>query len=62
VTQPTKPSVGTPLSVPGVGSLAFTSAGAGATGNTTADVSMINSASNQDGCKNATLVLTYTVS
>ena len=62
VTQPSKPSGGTPLQVPAGGSLSFTSAGGGATGGTGAAISMVNSGSNQNGCKGATLDLTYTVS
>jgi len=62
ITQPSKPSLGTPLQVAGGGSLSFTSAGSGATGGTGAAIAMVNSSSNQDGCKGATLDLTYAVS
>lgn len=62
VTQPSKPSVGTPLSVPAGGSLSFTSAGSGATGGTGAAIAMVNSSSNQDACKLATFTLTFSVS
>ncbi|MEO8330687.1 MAG: hypothetical protein ABI586_11820 [Candidatus Nanopelagicales bacterium] len=62
VTQPSKPSAGTPVSIPAAGSVTFTSGVGGAQANTGAQVSMINSASNQDGCKGATLVLSYAVS
>lgn len=62
VTQPSKPSGGTPLQVPAGGSLSFTSAGGGATGGTGASIAMVNSGSNQDACKGVTLDLTYNVS
>lgn len=62
VVQPSKPSGGTPVSIPANGSVAFTSGAGGAQANTGAQVSMVNSASNQDGCKGATLVLSYAVS
>jgi hypothetical protein len=62
VTQPSKPSAGTPVSIPAGGSVSFTSGAGGAQANTGAKVAMINSAANQDGCKGATLVLSYAVS
>jgi hypothetical protein len=62
ITQPSKPSGGTPLAVPANGSLSFTSAGAGPTGGTGAAIAMVNSGTNQDACKNVDLTLTYAVS
>lgn len=62
LTQPSKPSTGTPLSISGGGSLSFTSAGSGATGGTGAAIVMLDTASNQDGCKLASLNLTFNVS
>ena len=52
----TQPNISGPVVIAGGGTATF----AGAT--TGADVSMVNSGSNQNGCKNATLQLTYTVS
>lgn len=61
--QPTKPSVGTPVTIVGGGSQAFTSTGASGTGAPTgASIAMINTASNQNACKLSTVNLTYTVS
>lgn len=60
--QPTKPSVGTPLSIAPSGSLAFTSDGSGSTGGTGASIAMNNTGSNQDACKSTTVNLTYNVS
>jgi hypothetical protein len=62
LTQPSKPSVGTPLAITAAGSLSFTSGGAGATGATGAAIAMNNTGSNQDACKLSTVNLTYTVS
>ncbi|MFZ0324399.1 MAG: hypothetical protein WAN48_09745 [Actinomycetes bacterium] len=62
ITQPSKPSGGTPLQVPAAGSLSFTSAGGGATGGTGADIAMVNSSSDHNGCKGAVLSVTYNVS
>lgn len=63
LTQPSKPSVGTPLTITGGASLVFTSAGtATATAPTGAAITMINTASNQDACKLSTVNLTYVVS
>ncbi|MEO7979414.1 MAG: hypothetical protein ABI807_00700 [Sporichthyaceae bacterium] len=61
LTQPAKPSVGTPLSIAASGSLAFTSGGAGALGGTGAAIAMLNTSLNQDACKLATVPLTFTV-
>jgi hypothetical protein len=61
--QPSKPSVGTPLALAAGASLSFTSAGsATATAPTGASIAMVNSASNQDGCKSSSVPLTFTVS
>ncbi len=62
ITQPSKPSAGTPLSIAASSSLSFTSGGAGATGATGAAIAMLNTGSNQDGCKGQTISLTFTVS
>lgn len=63
IVQPSKPSVGTPVSIAGGGNAAFTSAaGAGPTAGTGASIQMVNRAVNQDGCKLASVPLTYTVS
>lgn len=62
IVQPTKPSVGTPLSIAPSASLSFTSGGSGATGATGASIAMNNTGSNQDGCKLVTVNLTYNVS
>ncbi len=61
--QPSKPSVGTPLALAAGASLSFTSAGSvTATAPTGASIAMVNSASNQDGCKSSSVPLTFTVS
>ncbi len=63
LTQPSKPSSGTPVTIAGGGNAAFTSAaGAGATAGTGAAIAMVNTASNQNACKLSTVNLTYTVS
>ena len=59
--QPSKPSVGVPVILAADGLLSFTSGGTGTTGATGASIAMINSASNQNGCKSATIPLIYTV-
>jgi hypothetical protein len=56
-----QPNTGAFVDLP-VGDTTFTSGAGGDVANTGAQVSMINSASNQDGCKGATLEFTYTVS
>lgn len=56
-----QPSLGGAVEL-AVGDNTFTSGTGGDFENTGAQVSMINSASNQDGCKGATLEFTYTVS
>ena len=61
--QPSKPSTGTPLAIAAGASLSFTSAGTtSSTAPTGASIAMVNSASNQDGCKNSSVPLTFTVS
>jgi hypothetical protein len=61
--QPSKPSVGTPLALAAGASLSFTSVGsATATAPTGATIAMVNSASNQDGCKSSSVPLSFTVS
>ncbi len=62
IVQPSKPSVGTPVEIAGGASASFTSGGAGPTGATGASIRMLNTASNQDGCKLETVNLTFTVS
>lgn len=57
----TQPNIGASVALP-VGNTEFTSGAGGDVANTGAQVSMINSASNQDACKGATLEFTYTVS
>jgi hypothetical protein len=56
-----QPSTGSFVDLP-VGDTTFTSGAGGDIENTGARVSMINSASDQNGCKGATLEFTYTVS
>jgi hypothetical protein len=60
--QPSKPSVGTPLALAAGAFLAFTSVGTGSTAPTGASIAMVNSGSNQDGCKTSSVPLTFTVS
>lgn len=61
--QPSKPSGGTPVTIAGGASTAFVSAAGGtSTHGTGASIQMINTGSNQNGCKLATVPLTYTVS
>lgn len=62
IVQPSKPSVTTPVIVAGSSSESFTSGAGGEQASTGATLRMDNTASNQDGCKNATVNLTYTVS
>ena len=62
IVQPSKPSVGSPVEIAGGASAAFTSGGAGPTGLTGASIRMLNTASNQDGCKLETVNLTFSVS
>lgn len=57
----TQPNLGGAVELP-VGNTEFTSGLGGDVANTGAQVAMINSASNQDACKGATLTFTYTVS
>jgi hypothetical protein len=56
-----QPNTGSFVDLP-VGDTTFTSGSGGNVANTGAQVSMINSVSNQNGCKGATLEFTYTVS
>lgn len=61
--QPSKPSVGTPLALAAGAALSFTSVGSvTSTAPTGAAIAMVNSGSNQDGCKSSTVPLTFTVS
>ncbi|MGA8211397.1 MAG: hypothetical protein WB441_18165 [Nocardioidaceae bacterium] len=62
LTQPSKPSTGTPVSIAGSGSVSFTSAGSGTNSQTGASIAMLNTGADQDGCKLATVNLTFTVS
>lgn len=62
IVQPSKPSVATPVIVAGSSSESFTSGAGGEQASTGATLKMENTASNQDGCKNATVNLRYTVS
>lgn len=63
LTQPSKPSGGTPVVIAGGASTAFVSAAGGtATHGTGATIAMNNTASNQNACKLSTVNLTYTVS
>lgn len=59
--QPVKPSTTTPVIIPASGNMTFTSGSGGTVANTTASLAMIDSASNQDGCKSNNLTLTYNV-
>jgi hypothetical protein len=58
----TQPDLGAPSVELAVGNTSFSSATGGDVENTTAAVAMVNSASNQNGCKGATLEFTYDVS
>lgn len=61
--QPSKPSTGTPLAIAANGSLVFTSTGTtSTTAPTGASIAMVNSATNQDGCKSSSVPLTFSVS
>lgn len=57
----TQPNIGASVELP-VGDTTFTAGVGGDVDNTGAQVSMINSASDQNACKGATLTFTYTVS
>ena len=57
----TQPDLGGAVEL-AVGNNTFTSGDGGDVADTGAEVSMINSASDQNGCKGATLEFTYTVS
>jgi hypothetical protein len=61
VTQPSKPSVATPVLIAGISSKAFTSGAGAEHGSTGATLQMIDRAVNQDLCKNVTVILAYTV-
>jgi len=56
-----QPNIGGAQVIPANGNVTFTSATGGDVANTGASVSMVNSGSNQNGCKGATLQFTYTV-